>query len=85
MDDTPDATSAIFLENSSDLVGTRQVAFDGVDLCALFIRVRRVLRQCSVCELRDTPQRGRMRIMVVVNRDHLVSSRLLQGKDDMGA
>lgn len=85
MDDAPDAAFAILFEDGSDLLGARQVALDGVDSCAVLVCVRRVLGQYVSCELRDTCECGRVRVVVVVDRDHLVSPRLLQGKDDMRA
>lgn len=85
MDDAPDAPLAILFKHSPHLSGIRQVALNGIDLGAFLIRFRRVLGQRFSCELRDTFQRAGVRIMVVIDRDDFVPSRLLQGGDDMGA
>ena len=43
VDDAPNATFSIFLKDSSNLFVTRQVAFVGIDFCAVLVRFGRIL------------------------------------------
>lgn len=85
VDDTPECTVAIALEDGADLVFAREVAADGLDLGALDILLGRILGQGLAGELRDADESLWERVAVVVERDDAVPPCLEQRVDHVRA
>ena len=83
MDDTPDPALAVPLEHAPDLGGIADVACVGIDDGALLVLLRRVRREAVACYLCDTFEGARVRVVVVVNGDHLEPPCLLEGEDNV--
>lgn len=83
VDDTPDPALAVPLEHAPDLGGIAEIACVGINDGALLVLLRRVRREAVACYLCDTFKGARVRVVVVVNGDHLEPPCLLEGKDDM--
>ena len=67
VDDAPDTAFAVPLKDGPNLLGVRQVTSKAIDFRALLICLGRVLGECIACKFCDVGQRGRVRIMVVVD------------------
>jgi len=51
VNDTPDASFAIFFEHALYFIGFRQIAVNGIDFCAVFILLGGVFWKSVPCDL----------------------------------
>ena len=85
VNDTPDATLAVLLEDFADLVALGEVDGEGVDLCAVLVLFCGIGREVVARDLSNTLEGLGTGVVVVIDRDDLVPPRLLEREDDVRA
>lgn len=85
VNDTPDTTLAVLLEDFADLVALGEVDGEGVDLCAVLVLFCGIGREVVARDLSNTLEGLGTGVVVVIDRDDLVPPRLLEREDDVRA
>ena len=81
VDDTPNSTFSIFFEHGSGLRGVGQVASVGIDHSAVLFFVGRIFRKSGLCDLIETGESSRKRVVVIIDGNDFVFACLLQSED----
>ena len=85
VNDTPDTTLAVLLEDLADVFMLREVCLEDINLGAVLVLGGGIRREIVACKLRDPVKGFGTGVVIVVNRDDLVATSLLQGIDDVRA
>ena len=85
VDDSPNTTLAILLEHLADVLMLGEVCLEDINLGAVLVLGGGIRGEGVACKVRDAVKGLGTGIVVVVNRDDLVATSLLQGIDDVRA
>ena len=85
VDDTPNSAFSVLFEHGPDLRGIGEVTSVSIDHSAILFLVCRIFRKGGMCDLVETSNGGRKRVVVIVYGNDLVFACLLKSKDDMRA
>jgi len=85
VDDTPNPALSVFFEHGSDLRGIGQVASVRIDHSAVFFFIGGVFRKGGLCDLIETNESGRKRVVVIINGNNFILACLLESEDDVRA
>ena len=85
VNDTPDTTFAVPLEDGTDVLGIDEVNLVSIDHGRFLILFRRIGRQSIARNLAQTIVDSRVRVVEVIDRDNFETTSLLKDMDDVRA
>jgi hypothetical protein len=78
VNNTPDASFAIFFKYALYFLGFRQIASDGIDFRAVFVLIRSIFWKSLPCDSGNAIKGGWVGVVIIIYRDNFISSRFLQ-------